>query len=133
MLIAEHFAIWRTGREFEEAFVCSFSEDGDSLPQWRGYCPNGLGIAIGFSSDVLKAGQLEFPRVTSQASDSDEASFNYELLKCVYTQEDKERLIEEDVENYLKAVTGGHPRISQLRSRLLLVTLIAMGSPLFKA
>ena len=35
-------------------FVASFSEDGDSLPQWRSYCPNGNGIAIGLRVDCLK-------------------------------------------------------------------------------
>lgn len=34
-------------------FVTSFSRDGDSLSQWRSYCPNGNGVAIGFSVDCL--------------------------------------------------------------------------------
>lgn len=35
--------------------VACFSEDGDSLSQWRGYCPTGGGFSIGFSSDQLIA------------------------------------------------------------------------------
>ncbi len=35
-------------------YVASFSSEGDSLPQWRSYCPNGNGVAIGFSVDCLK-------------------------------------------------------------------------------
>jgi hypothetical protein len=35
-------------------FVASFSQDSDSLPQWRSYCPNGNGVAVGFRVDCLK-------------------------------------------------------------------------------
>lgn len=41
-----------------EVFVASFSEDGDSLSQWRAYCPNGLGFCIGFSSESLLAARV---------------------------------------------------------------------------
>ena len=38
-----------TGTEIEHRpFITSFSADGNSLPQWRSYCPNGNGVAIGF-------------------------------------------------------------------------------------
>jgi hypothetical protein len=33
--------------------VASFSQDSDSLPQWRSYCPNGNGVAIGFRVDCI--------------------------------------------------------------------------------
>jgi hypothetical protein len=33
-----------------DMYVASFSTEGDSLPQWRGYCPSGQGVAIGLSS-----------------------------------------------------------------------------------
>ena len=35
-------------------FVASFSQDSDSLPQWRSYCPSGNGVAVGFRVDCLK-------------------------------------------------------------------------------
>jgi hypothetical protein len=35
-------------------FVCSFSEEGDLLSQWRGYCQNGSGFSIGFNYSSLK-------------------------------------------------------------------------------
>jgi hypothetical protein len=35
-------------------FVASFSQEDDSLPQWRSYCPQGNGVAVGFSVDCLK-------------------------------------------------------------------------------
>lgn len=33
--------------------VGCFSEDGDSLSQWRGYCPEGGGFSIGFNTEQL--------------------------------------------------------------------------------
>ena len=36
-------------------FVCSFSEDGDLLSQWRGYSKAGEGFSLGFSLNRLKA------------------------------------------------------------------------------
>lgn len=36
-------------------FVASFSEVPDLLSQWRGYCPNGKGVSIGFYSEDLAA------------------------------------------------------------------------------
>ena len=38
----------------ELPFIVSFSTEKDSLPQWRSYCPNGNGVAIGFRPEVLK-------------------------------------------------------------------------------
>jgi len=35
-------------------YVCSFSEEGDDLSQWRAYCPLG-GFAIGFLASKLRA------------------------------------------------------------------------------
>lgn len=55
----------------EEAniFVCSFSEDGNLLSQWRAYCPNANGFSIGFEYS-----QLQGPM--------DRQSFK--LVKCIY-------------------------------------------------
>jgi hypothetical protein len=40
-------------------FVASFSREADSLPQWRSYCPNGNGVAIGFRVECLKRAFVE--------------------------------------------------------------------------
>jgi Protein of unknown function (DUF2971) len=34
-------------------FIASFSAEGDSLAQWRSYCPQGNGVAIGFRVSCL--------------------------------------------------------------------------------
>jgi hypothetical protein len=36
-------------------FVCSFSEVGDDLGQWRAYADNGRGFALGFDAHMLEA------------------------------------------------------------------------------
>jgi hypothetical protein len=36
-------------------FVCSFSEEGDLLSQWRGYSKSSTGFSLGFSLNRLKA------------------------------------------------------------------------------
>lgn len=38
-------------------YVASFSEENDSLPQWRGYCPTTGGFAIGIATPPLEARQ----------------------------------------------------------------------------
>ena len=40
----------------DRPFIASFSSEGNSLPQWRSYCPNGNGVAIGFRVASLPQG-----------------------------------------------------------------------------
>src|SRR5271166_2048754 len=47
-----------TGGGSLNVFVSCFSEDGDSLSQWRAYCPGGSGFSVGFHSAAL--GGIEF-------------------------------------------------------------------------
>jgi hypothetical protein len=69
-------------RGFESRpFVASFSQEGDSLSQWRSYCPNGNGVSIGFRVDCLKRAFVErgpdndlLPEVTFKAIDYLDAS-----------------------------------------------------------
>lgn len=54
-----------------KVLVASFSEVDDLLSQWRGYCPNGKGVSIGFYADDLdKAAELQ----------------HFRLVKVVYGQ-----------------------------------------------
>jgi hypothetical protein len=43
-------------------FVASFSESCDLLSQWRAYCPSGLGVSIGLSSESLQESWIANPR-----------------------------------------------------------------------
>ena len=35
-------------QKYGGVYTCSFSENGNLLSQWRGYCPDGNGFSIGF-------------------------------------------------------------------------------------
>ena len=57
--------------EHINACVCSFSEDSDSLSQWRAY-GGSSGFAIGFSGEVLGAAvekQLDWPHIDLACED----------------------------------------------------------------
>jgi hypothetical protein len=56
-------------------FVASFSQDGDSLPQWRSYCPTGNGVAIGFSVDCLERSVVKATENDDIRSSIEEATF----------------------------------------------------------
>ena len=57
-------------RDGHMVFVASFTSRGDQLSQWRGYCPPGKGISLGF--DPAKVQQV------AEAHD-------FELGRCVYS------------------------------------------------
>ncbi len=59
--------------------IISFSENDDSLPQWRAYCPQG-GLALGFKFDTLM-------NIVNQLG-----SYNNVLIQCQYGS--KEELFE---------------------------------------
>jgi hypothetical protein len=50
-------------------FVASFTENGNLLSQWRGYCPHGKGVSVGFEPNSLVAA-------------AENASFR--VGKCIY-------------------------------------------------
>lgn len=59
-------------------FVCSFSENGDLLSQWRGYCPNGKGYSIGFN----------YSHLTQPMKKQ-----HFKLGKCIYKQNEQTSII----------------------------------------
>ncbi|WP_394209370.1 DUF2971 domain-containing protein [Enterovibrio calviensis] len=61
-----------------DIYVASFSENADLLSQWRGYCPQGAGVSIGFDQDLL-----------SQFCDE----HGFRLEKCIYDMEDQSKKI----------------------------------------
>ena len=62
-----------------QAYVCSFSEDWNSLSQWRSYCKAGDGYAIGFDTKALN--ELALGQSFSQ------------LVPCLYDELPQKRLI----------------------------------------
>ena len=70
-----------------DVFVTSFSEVGDLLSQWRGYCQAGSGVSIGFDFSLLK----------------ETAEKNYlTLAKCIYDVQEQKRLIRQLLYDTLK-------------------------------
>jgi len=71
--------------ESKDIFVACFSEAGDLLSQWRGYCPNG-GFSVGFHYEDLE-------RVVS--------SQQCFVGRCIYDLDMKRKLLEEIVDEFL--------------------------------
>lgn len=69
-----------------KVYVASFTEKGDLLSQWRGYCPKG-GFSLGFHFNFL-----------SQLADT----HNGFLLPCVYDEKTQKQLLEELLISYSK-------------------------------
>ena len=114
-----------------DVFISSFSGTGDSLPQWRGYCSKGNGIAIGFNPYALKVGKIEVIKDFNQRTD-DDPIVDASLLKCVYTDKDKEKVIGENLDSYLNVAQGKHPDLPSSRAGRVLVSTINLCSPMFK-
>ncbi len=66
--------------------VCSFSELGDSLSQWRGYGGGKAGFSVGFSGEW-------FTRVKE--------TLGFSLTPCIYDPEEQRRLIREAIDEIL--------------------------------
>jgi len=106
------------------AYIASFSMDGDSLSQWRGYCPNRQGVAIGFHPKALSSDELDLTA-------GGDKSVGTSLLKCVYTQKEKAKLLEDRLNHFLKSVTE-HSGADSMDPGLFLGALTEVCSFFFK-
>lgn len=70
----------------DDLYVASFSEKPDLLSQWRGYCPAGAGLCVGFDFDALK-------RFCERQG--------YRLEKCIYEDQAQIQQIRTIVERCL--------------------------------
>ena len=68
-------------------YVASFSENDDQLSQWRGYCPPGKGINLGFS-----VADLEIP-LSRQP---------FHLMPCIYDGREQAIIVRELVGQFLE-------------------------------
>jgi hypothetical protein len=69
-------------------YVSSFSEDGDLLSQWRGYCPRGLGFSLGFRFNKLKECFLEGGDIL--------------IRPCIYDEKQQITQLKELIEEFIK-------------------------------
>lgn len=120
-------------RRFDEhdVFIASFSGEGDSLPQWRGYCSAGHGVAIGFNPDALTGGEFEISKHFRPVPD-DEPTFERSILKCAYTDKEKTKLVGDSLDSYFYVIEGKHSSLSPNRGATFLLSTIQMCRPLFK-
>lgn len=86
------------GIESMNVCVCSFSEDRDSLPQWRAYSDATSGFAIGFSGKLLA-------EVTATES--------FYLAPCLYDRLKQRALIRALVEEVLEENIAGTPWVDE--------------------
>ena len=66
--------------------LASFTEMGDQLSQWRGYCEIGKGYSLGFDAPKLRK------HIHNQTG--------YNLVPCIYDEKEHERLAKELVDHY---------------------------------
>lgn len=82
------------GIESMNVCVCSFSEDKDSLPQWRAYSDATSGYVIGFTGKLLaKVSKIN----------------NFYLAPCIYERSKQRELIRALVEEVLEQNIAGTP------------------------
>lgn len=67
--------------------VCSFSEKGDLLSQWRAYCEERSGFSIGFGTEALKS-------IAKKA--------DFFLAPCIYDPETQKELISDLIDSKLE-------------------------------
>jgi len=87
--------IFEYNEEGFKVFVSSFSENADKLSQWRGYCPDGSGICIGFDFENLN-------NLTS-----------CQLVKCIYVKQSISSDDEQDGFNQVYKFIVGYLKIFQ--------------------
>lgn len=70
-------------------YVCSFSEHGDQLSQWRGYClPAATGFSIGFKRSALE-------KITQKAANKNTLS---KFAQCIYDEKVQKTKIQEIID-----------------------------------
>lgn len=82
-------------------FVTSFSALPDFLPQWRSYCPQGNGVAIGFRTECLQQAEV-IDSVLNQESHPDRARHKFFLPRVRfagvgYLDEAAEEVLDQDI------------------------------------
>jgi DUF2971 family protein len=87
-------------------FIASFSADGDSLPQWRSYCHEGNGVAIGFSTECLENAHI--------GDNEPLAAAMIRLAKVKYPSPKDEQEIDNDL---LTLMDSANATVATLRSQ----------------
>jgi hypothetical protein len=86
-----------TREPFGPIYVSSFSNNRDDLAQWRGYCPPGLGVSIGFHTPVLN-------KIVSKMLGT--------LGSVIYIDESEGESFDELIDSIANERPGSPPRLS---------------------
>jgi Protein of unknown function (DUF2971) len=111
------------------AFIACFSERRDDLSQWRGYCPPGLGVCIGFSTAAIKAG-IEIRNIGSEETNKEIQAKGIPLLgKVIYLHPDSGSSFDSIIDQASLGVDFGIPG---LNSTSLVQLLLSGVAPFYK-
>ncbi|HEY9446910.1 MAG TPA: DUF2971 domain-containing protein [Burkholderiales bacterium] len=81
-----------------QLFLCSFTEEGNLLSQWRGYTPHGLGVSLGFpTADIVNL-------ATAQG---------YRLVQCIYDPDLQRRMLSSLMDAIFEAARRASPAREQ--------------------
>jgi len=97
-------------------YISCFSTEGDLLNQWRTYCPQEGGVALGFDPESLTA-------------TDDPAAF--QLSQCIYDQTHQRELTDQVLESFLKA-SSASPNVTEAEKIVAFRSLTLRFSPLLK-
>lgn len=73
-------------------FISSFSEKGDVLSQWRGYCPSSNGFSVGFNFIKLKKQLVGKGCI---------------LRKCIYDKDEQNKIVDRFLQEELESKLAG--------------------------
>jgi hypothetical protein len=105
------------GNEVVNLYVASFSEDGDSLAQWRAYSGQTAGFALGFRGD-----QLVLPE-------------EFTIVRCIYKPDEQCEVangIVAEVENALAQMAPVGPRNAKITAQTTLLLTLHRLALVFK-
>lgn len=106
-------------------YVCSFSQEEDLLSQWRGYCPKGIGVSLGFKFSklkecarsqgfLLKCCIYKGNKQLYQLKKLIERTYNQ--VKSIGTEEEERKLLLDLIHKFIKmAPTFKHPKFEAER------------------
>jgi Protein of unknown function (DUF2971) len=98
-------------------YVCSFSQEEDLLSQWRGYCPKGVGVSLGFKFSKL--------RECAQ-------SYGFLIKRCIYNENKQLDQLRKLSNSTLKQIKRIVTKEKEKKLRLDFILKFIKLAPIFK-
>lgn len=97
-----------------DVYVISFSQEGDQLSQWRGYCPNGNGFSLGFETsylvNIMKKHSLRF-------------------VGCIYKKEEQVKILKEIIDKSINDFRSFLDKLENSKPEDTSKTIMGMIAP----